>query len=190
MAVTGLIMTLLSMSVSLVYQRFRTSSQRSDRQQQVLLLSQRLGVDLRRAPLASVTVHYQGGDPNAGDLALSMLTPLTDDGTYQRDAQGDILYQAYSIYYRSSTGQDVRWLRAPLATPTALPVAQAPADMMAAITINPGRSLVRAPAEFRLLDSAGAPAQVVTDPARLQVVLLGVSGPGRLPFTFVVDQPG
>ena len=48
LAVTGLILTFMATAISLTYQRFRTSSQRHDRQQQVLLLSQRLGIDLRR----------------------------------------------------------------------------------------------------------------------------------------------
>jgi type II secretory pathway pseudopilin PulG len=190
LAVTGLIMTFLAMAISLSYQRFRTSSQRHDRQQQVLLFSQRLGIDLRRAPLGSVTAFYPSANPASGDLALSIPTPLTADGNYQRAPDGGLLYQAYSLYYREAVSSAIHWQRVPLAGATTVPAAQTAANINTALSSVSGRRLVDGPAEWRLLDAAGVGTEAVTDPTRLQVVLQGVSGPGRLPFTFVVDPPG
>ena len=190
LGVTSLIMSFMAVTVSYAYQRFRHSSQRSDRQQQLLICVQRLGIDLRRAPAGSVSAYYPSGGPAGGDLAISMLSPMTEDGAYQRNAGGELLYQAYLTYYRHSPEGQICWVRTPLTSPTSVAVAQTPSETAATLSLPRARRLVTGPLEFRLLDSGGLPTDVVNDPVRLQVILGGVTGPGQLPFTFVVDPPG
>ena len=187
MAVTGLIMTFLATTVQFCYRRYLTVGQRHDRQSQLLIFSQRLGIELRRAPLASLAAHYPSGNPATGDLMLSLLTPTTADGGYQRNAQGALLYQAHLVYYRSNLG--IFGVRVPLAAPSPLVRQQSPADMVSAALLPGGRCWVKGPCRFQLQDLPGNASSLVTDPLLLRVTL-EKEGPTEVPFTFVVDLPG
>ena len=180
----SLILVLLTWTVVLCHRRFRALTARHDGQSQLLLASQRLSADVRRAPVESLRVHYPSGDPAQGDLVLSMLTPLTTSGGYQRNAQGELLYQAWSIYHRPAGG-GVRWMRVPLSTPTSTAAPQALSDLLAALVLPGQRTLVQAPIEFRLLDPEGLPSATATDPLRIQLLR-----PGLGSFSFLADPPG
>ena len=183
-------MALMALMVSLAHRRYRSASHRHDRQSQVLLMSQRLGIELRRAPLAAVVAHYPSGNPTTGDLALSMLTPLLPDGSYQQVADGRLLYQAHLVYYRESGSQSIRSIRVPLPSPTSQIIAQSVSDIQTAMTLPGAHLWVEGPSEFFLVDSQGATTQQIGDPLRVTSTLLGVPGPGKLPFTLVADFPG
>lgn len=184
LGVASMILVLLTWTVVLCHRRFRTMTARHDVQSQILLASQRLAADVRRAPLESVRAHYPSGDPAQGDLVLSMLTPLLANGGYQRNGQGELLYQAWSIYHRPAGG-GVRWMRVPLSTPTPSAAPQAVSELLTALALPGQRTLVQAPVEFRLLGPDGLPSTTVTDPLQIQLLR-----PGLGSFRFIADPPG
>ena len=188
MFVTGLIMTILAFTVQLCYRRYLSDGQRHDRQSQLLIFSQRLGIELRRAPLASLSAHYPSGTPASGDLILSLLTPTSADGGYQRTPKGLLLYQAYLVYYRKGVGGGLWGVRVPLAAPTTVVTRQPVADMVNALGLPGARCWVQAPCRFQLQDAVGIPSALVSDPLMPRITL-EKEGSGEIPFTFVVDLP-
>lgn len=187
MFVIGLIMTIMAFTIQFCYRRYLSEGQRQDRQSQVLIFSQRLGIELRRAPPASLVAHSPLGNAATGDLMLSLLTPTTADGSYQRNTQGALLYQAYLVYYCDSRG--LCGVRVPLASPTTLVSRQTVGDIINAATLPGARCWVSSPCRFQLQDALGNPTTLVSDPLMPRVTL-DKEGPGQLPFTFVVDLPG
>ena len=187
MFVIGLIMTIMAFTIQFCYRRYLSEGQRQDRQSQILIFSQKLGIELRRAPLASLVAHSPSGNAAAGDLILSLLTPTTGDGTYQRNAQGAMLYQAYLVYY--CDGRGLCGVRVPLAAPTTVVSRQALGDIINSTALPGSRCWVKSPCRFQLQDALGNPTTLVSDPLMPRVTL-DKEGPGQLPFTFVVDLPG
>ena len=186
MFVTGLIMTLMACTIQFCYRRYLSDGQRHDRQSQLLIFSQRLAIELRRAPLAALVAHSPSGNPASGDLMLSLLTPTTADGSYRRTPQGALLYQAYLVYYVNGSG--ICGVRVPLTTPSVAVTPQSTSDIVSAAALPGARCWVKGPCRFQLQDPLGSPTMLVSDPLTPRVTL-EKEGAGEIPFTFVVDFP-
>lgn len=156
MSMASLALILLTALISRGNAWYRSTKAKSEAHHEILKALDKIRADLYQSAASSLTLHYPSGDPSAGDLALSFLTPHDRNGTFQKTPyKSEPVYVDHKLYYTDSNQRTLQSARSPyIPTPPDTNLTPRPMDLatLSGVAASPGRVVLRNLKEFTALD--------------------------------------